>query len=44
MNDLVKDDNCGAQLLKHFSGTIGSTGQTSICSQQEVIKKKKNLF
>uniref|UniRef100_A0A914LZ68 Clc-like protein n=1 Tax=Meloidogyne incognita TaxID=6306 RepID=A0A914LZ68_MELIC len=34
MQDL-EDDNCGAHLLKNFSGTIASTGQTSICSQQE---------
>ncbi|CAK5038744.1 unnamed protein product [Meloidogyne enterolobii] len=49
MQDL-EDDNCGAHLLKNFSGTIASTGQTSICSQQEQqtknlnYKRERNIF
>ena len=39
----LEDDNCDAQLLKHFSGTIASTGQTSICSQNEVGNYKNNF-
>nr|CAD2187490.1 unnamed protein product [Meloidogyne enterolobii] len=42
MQDL-EDDNCGAHLLKNFSGTIASTGQTSICSQQEVWSLKTKI-